>query len=328
MLAGLPDKGVEVTHLRLPDGFPYPDRPALDESLHLLQAVGPGDALLIDGLAFGALPAPALAGLRAPIVALVHHPLGYETGLSQAESARLITAERAALAHARAVIVPSAVTRDTLVADFGVPLSRLTIAEPGTEPAARATGSGGPEIALLAVGSLVPRKGFDGLITALAGLRYLPWRLTIIGSAERDPACATALRHTVAALGLADRITLAGELTDAALAQAYGRADLFVFPSHYEGYGMVLAEALARGLPIVTTTGGASATTVPDAAALKVPPADGPALAAALAQVLGDARLRLSLAEASWQAGRLLPRWTDTTGIIASVLKAVAGARP
>ncbi|WP_163220136.1 glycosyltransferase, partial [Citrobacter freundii] len=86
------------------------------------------------------------------------------------------------------------------------------------------------------------------------------------------------------------------------------------------GYGMVLTEAMARGLPIVTTTGGAAAETVPDAAALKVPPADAAALRAALAAAMTDRPLRLRLADASWAAAQSLPGWDDTTRVICEVL--------
>ena len=317
VLADLPACGVELTHLALPEGFPAPGPMALYDSLALLSRAGPESVLLVDGLAFGALPANELARLRARLVALVHHPLSFETGLSPDESHRLFVLERAALAQAHAVIVPSASTRDALVAEFEVPPDRVTIAEPGTDPVPRAAGSGGP---------LVPRKGFDVLVAALAGLRHLSWRLVIVGSPSRDPACARALFEEVAAKGLGDRIAFAGEASEAALAQAYACADLFVLPSFYEGYGMVLAEAMACGLPVVTTTAGAAAMTVPDAAALRVAPGNAPALAAALAVVLGEPSRRASLAEASWQAGARLPRWTDTAALVAGVLHRVSKA--
>jgi glycosyltransferase involved in cell wall biosynthesis len=95
--------------------------------------------------------------------------------------------------------------------------------------------------------------------------------------------------------------------------------------SLYEGYGMVLAEAMAHGLPIVTTTGGAAAETVPDGAALKVPPGDAAALKVAIAQAIGDRALRRSLADAAFAAGAALPRWDDTARIVAAVIRDVAG---
>ena len=101
----------------------------------------------------------------------------------------------------------------------------------------------------------------------------------------------------------------------------YASADAFLLPSLYEGYGMVLAEAMARGLPIVCTTGGAAAETAPDAAAIKVPPGDQGALTAAIRRLLDEPDLRRRLADASWAAGQRLPRWEDTARIIAGVIK-------
>ena len=245
VLAALPACGLAAAHLPLPGGFPFPDAAAVTETLRLL-AQAPADAvLLVDGLALGALPPAALGGLAAPLVALVHHPLGLESGLDPATARALIDNERAVLSHVRHVIVTSPTTRDTLIADFGVAAERVSVAEPGTDPAPRFAGSGGDRLEILAIGSITPRKGHGVLIEALAGLVHLPWRLAIIGSPDRDPACAAALRAAIAAHGLEDRVTLAGEAPEAAIGAAYAGADLFVLPSLYEGYGMVLGEAMA-----------------------------------------------------------------------------------
>ena len=95
-------------------------------------------------------------------------------------------------------------------------------------------------------------------------------------------------------------------------------------PSLFEGYGMVLSEAVARGLPIVCTKGGAMAKTVSDDAALKVAPGDAKSLAAALNQLLSDRALRMELANASWSQAQKLPTWADCARIIADVLKSLA----
>jgi glycosyltransferase involved in cell wall biosynthesis len=179
-------------------------------------------------------------------------------------------------------------------------------------------------VQLLSVGAVSPRKGYDVLVRALEELQDLDWRATVVGATDRAPDTAAALKAAIAAAGLLERITLAGAVKDAELAALYDAADLFVSPSLYEGYGMVLAEAMARGLPIVASTGGAAAETVPDEAGLKVPPGDAPALRDALRRATRDAGLRARLAEASWQAGQRLPRWSDTARRIADVLREVA----
>jgi glycosyltransferase involved in cell wall biosynthesis len=323
ILARLPAHGIAASLVRLPDAFPDPRETDLVETARLLADLPPEAALLVDGLAYGAIPAATIDALARPIVALCHHPLGLEAGLAPDRAAALVASERAALARAVRVVVTSPATAATLVRDFAVPEGRIVVAEPGTAPAARATGSpAGAPPALLAIGAISPRKGYDVLIAALARLSDRDWTLTIAGPTNRDPATVAALRAQAAQAGLAERIRFAGAVDDATRDALYAGADLFVSSSLYEGYGMVLAEALARGLPLVASTGGAAADTVPDAAALKVPPGDVAALAAALARALDDPDLRARLAEASFAAGRRLPTWDDATARIADTLRA------
>lgn len=324
VLARLPAHGVVCRHLPLAPSFPFPAAGDLEATARTFEALDAQTVALVDGLALGALPQSVVAKLSGPLVALVHHPLALESGLAAEDAARLRISERQALARAAAIIVTSRRTAETLVQDYAVPKARITVAEPGTERAARATGSGTAALVLLAVGALSPRKNLDGLIAALAPLADRPWRLIVAGATDRHSTAWQTVEDTIRHHGLQGRVTLTGALDDQALARLYGEADLFVMASHYEGYGMVLAEAMARGLPIVTTTGGAAAETVPDAAALKVPPADPAALTAALAQALDDAPLRTRLAEASWQAAQALPSWDDTARRIAAVIKDVA----
>jgi glycosyltransferase involved in cell wall biosynthesis len=314
--------GVPIRHLALPNGYPHPSQADLAETAHLIAKL-PGDAiLLIDGLAYGAMPADLVAGFDRPIVALVHHPLGLEHGLSPERQAELLAGEAQALALARHVIVTSPVTGRLLSADFNVGPARITVAEPGTEPAPRARGTGAPPH-ILAVGAISPRKGFDILVEALKRLAGLPWQATVAGATDRMPKTTAALRSAIAAAGLETRIVLTGGLGPAALEERYASADIFVSSSLYEGYGMVLAEALAHGLPLVASTGGAAAETVPDAAALKVPPADAAALSGALRRMITDPDLRARLGDASWAAGQALPRWSETAARVANALRKV-----
>ncbi|MGJ3262540.1 MAG: glycosyltransferase family 4 protein [Salinarimonas sp.] len=322
VLARLPAHGIAPRVVRLPDGFPHPTRADVAAAAQRLSGVAPGAALLVDGLAYGALPAATLDALARPLVALVHHPLGLETGLAPERAAALVESERRALARATRVVAASPTTARTLVSDYGVTPERLVVAEPGTEPAARATGApAGAPPALIAIGAVSPRKGFDVLIAALARLADRPWSLAIVGPTDRDPATAAALLRQAEAAGLAKRIRFTGAVDDATRDALLAGSDIFVSASLYEGYGMVLAEAMARGLPIVASTGGAAAETVPDAAALKVAPGDVDALAAALARLLDEPALRADLAAASWEAGARLPRWDDTAARIADALR-------
>jgi glycosyltransferase involved in cell wall biosynthesis len=276
----------------------------------------------MDGLAYGAIPTDHLDGLPQRIVALVHHPLHLETGLAEARRAELFACEGAALARADRVIATSAATAELLAADFAVPADRITVAEPGTEPKPRAGGTGRP-IEILAVGALSPRKNYEALVATLEGLGDLDWHLTIAGALDRSPETARVLREAIAASGLGERITLRGQVDDRDLARLYGRADVFVSPSLFEGYGMALADAMAHGLPVVASMGGAPGATVPDGAGLKVRPGDNAGFQNAIRRVISDPALRQSLADASWEAGQRLPRWRDTAARVAGVLRAV-----
>lgn len=322
LLAHLPGEAVDVTVTSLPGSFPHPTEADLAATAALLAESPLAAVLLIDGLAYGALPPGVIAAAGArPIVALVHHPLGLEAGLNADEAACLLAAERAALALAARIVVTSCFTRALLIADFGVPADRIAVAEPGTDPAARAVGSGSSGIHLLAIGAVTPRKGFDHLVAALSLIADLEWTLTIVGACDRAPEHVAALRQAIATAGLGSRITLSGTVSPSRLDDLYEHADIVVSSSLFEGFGMALAEALARGLPVVATTGGAAADTVPDSAGLKVAPGDPVALAAALRSLIADPDKRAAAAQSAWKTGQGLTRWSDTAAIVAATLR-------
>ena len=135
---------------------------------------------------------------------------------------------------------------------------------------------------LLSVGAVVPRKGFDVLVAALATLAELPWRLTIAGDLTRDPNEAARLDVSISQHKLTSRIAVPGAVSSERLAALYDDADLFVLASRFEGYGMAYAEALSHGLPVIGTTAGAIPDTVPQEAGLLVTSGDVDALAKAL----------------------------------------------
>lgn len=321
----LPQVGLRPIHVALPGSFPNASEADLADSAAIVNGLPKDCLLLIDGLAYGAMPEALIRGFGRDVVALCHHPLALENGISAARAEALHASEKTALALAKHVIVTSPLTGKVLAGDFGVPPRKITVAEPGTTRKARASGSDGARLEILAVGSIVPRKGYGVLIEALAQLKTRNWRLSIVG-AVRAPDCAAALEAQIEVAGLSERVRLLGAVNDKALDTLYEKADLFVMSSLFEGYGMVLAEALQRGLPIVTTTGGAASETVPEGAGLKVPPGDAAALSKAIAEALADPSLRRTLADAAYEAGEKLPRWEDTARIIADVLKAQVNA--
>lgn len=320
VLKRLPQHGIKVMHVALPGGFPNASARDLEDCAAIIAGLPADCLLLIDGLAYGAMPAALIERFARPIIALCHHPLALENGISADRAVALHHSERAALALADHVIVTSAMTGKILTGDFSVPAAKISVAEPGTARKPRASGSGGSEVRMLAVGSVVPRKGYALLIEALAGLVDQPWQLDIAGALYANETV-QALQGAIGRHGLNSRVRLLGAVPERNLDNLFESADLFVMASLFEGYGMVLGEAMQRGLPIVTTTGGAASQTVPDGAALKVPPGDVAALREALARMLQDPELRRRLAAAAFEAGTHLPSWDDTAKRIAAVLQ-------
>jgi glycosyltransferase involved in cell wall biosynthesis len=325
IIAELERLGWQIELVDVGGGFPWPTDATLAAARMRLLQVPAGQPIVVDGLALGALPevASELAS-RNPLLALVHHPLALEWGLSAEQADVLRRSERAALAAVRGVVVTSAATARIVASDYGVPAERITVARPGNDPAPRARGSRNDPPHLLSVGAVVPRKGFDVLVAALATLTGLPWRLTIAGDLTRDPTAAAKLHSDIARHGLADRIATLGAVSSEQLGTLYDSTDLFVLASYFEGYGMAYAEALAHGLPVIGTKAGAIPETVPDEAGLLVAAGDVAALAEALHRALADAGLRSRLSEAALAAARHLPTWRQSGAIFANALEKLA----
>jgi len=331
LISGLREAGWHVELAVLDASYPWPTGQARERAAALLVAIPDDSLVVVDGLAFGAMPELAeLHAKRLRWVALVHHPLAHETGLSDARREQLQASERRALATARAIIVTSAFTARSLQTDFGVPADRLTVVEPGTEVARRHRIAGrseeGPKadgLSLLCVATLTPRKGHAGLIEALAGLKGRAWTLHCVGSLAFDPATVAAVRLVIERQGLQGRVRLHGEVPDEALLAFHEQADVFVLPSRFEGYGMALAEALAHGLPVCSTTAGAIPDTVPDDAGVLVPPGDVPALRGALARLIDEPDWRAALAEGARRAGGCLPTWRQAASRWADRLESI-----
>ena len=323
---GLRAAGWRVTRCSPGDGFPQPDAAAHEQARRVIDALPDGALVVADGLGFSALPdLVEQHAQRLRWVALVHHPLAFESGLSPAEQTRLFDSERRALACARQVVVTSPSTAQAL-ATFDVPSERITVVEPGIDRAPQAIGggAGADALSLLCVATVTARKGHTVLIEALAGLPDRAWQLHCAGSLARDDATVAAVRASVARHGLAARVTWHGEVDGPALEALYAQADLFVLPSFHEGYGMALAEALAHGLPIVSCAAGAIADTVPASAGVLVPPGDADALRDALRRLMDDTAWRATLAAGARAAAERLPTWDDAGARFAAVLDAVA----
>lgn len=256
--------------------------------------------------------AGALLAASARVVPLVHMLFG-------------APGERELLATAPAVVTTSESTRRRVLADHRVDPRRVFVAHPGVARSGVAPGTphGG---GLLCVAALTPAKGQDLLLDALARLTDLDWFCTLAGPLDSDPGFVDELRKSAADAGLTDRVRLVGELGRDRLRTAYASADLAVLPSRTESYGMVVTEALARGLPVVASTVGG----VPEALGevdgvhpgMLVRPEDPEALATALRRWLEDDALRRWLRRRARQRVASLPRWEATAARVSAALEA------
>jgi len=311
-------QGKEVTPISLGSSFPNPTpEDTLDAAEKL--ASFPGNSLvIIDGLALGALEPEALAQLKAPLVALVHHPLAFEGGLSKERSDQLYQNEKENLKLASRVVVTSPSTAELLIAEYDVPSYLITIARPGTDQKTMSGNRVDPPL-ILSVGIQVPRKGHDVLLLALSRISHLPWQAAIAGPVS-DLAYGRKLIEMIDELGFKERVKLLGQVSSDELSILYSQASIFALATRFEGYGMVFGEAMASGLPIVSSRTGAVPDTVPEDAGVLVSADDPEAFAEALGNILQNETLRSQLAHGSAAAGEKLISWEQTASLVRQAL--------
>jgi glycosyltransferase involved in cell wall biosynthesis len=271
---------------------------------------------------------PAAGRLR--LAVLVHLPLADEIGLAPSVAADLDARERDTLRAARTVVATSAWAAARLVEHHGLDASRLKAITPGTDPAPLAPGTDGAS-GLLCVASVTKRKGHDVLVEALSELGDLAWNCTCVGPLTRDPGYVTRLRELIERSGLTGRVRFTGPRAGHRLDAAYAAADLLVLPSRGETYGMVVTEALARGIPVLASSvGGVSEAmgTAPGGAlpGMLVPPADPAALADALRHWLVTQEQRGLLRDAARGRRGTLNTWTVTSRRMAGVLERLSAS--
>lgn len=318
LLDGLRTLGHDVAHIQLAASFPDPSPEDMADAVEQLCALPENHPLILDGLVYGSIATHGLAKVRAPIVAMIHHPLALESGLSEGRRAHLYQTERDNLALAQHVLVPSPHTANILADEYYLDPERISIARPGTDKPSGVSAPVDPPL-ILSVGIQHPRKGHDVLLKALAGIVDLNWQAVIVGS-PYDADHAEDLTALCEKLGLAGRAQLAGRVSSQELSDLYQAASIFALATRYEGYGIVFDEALAHGLPIVSCHTGAVPDTVPQDAGLLVLPEEPEPFAHALRSLLSDSAKRTELASAAQAAGQALPSWLDTARIASEVL--------
>lgn len=322
--------GWQLTEHQVHGNWPRPDAQAVAALGRLLATIPDGAVTLLDGLIASTVPELLVSEAdRLRLVVLVHLPLGLPQPDGTEPGPETVAGEAAVLAAATAVLTTSRWTRDRLLELYSqLPPDGVQVAEPGVDPAAVAAGSaGGGE--LLCVAAVTRGKGHDVLLAALAGVAELPWRCRWVGSLDREPDFVSRLRDEARSTGLAERIELRGPLTGPALDQAYADADALVLASRVETYGMVVTEALARGLPVLATAVGGVPTALGRTAdgkrpGLLVPAGDPGALSTALRDWLTDVELRRGLRLAARERRTTLAGWAVTGRLIGRVLSAAA----
>lgn len=323
MVEGLRRREWAVEVRELDGAFPVPTAADVTRAARAFAAIPDQTVTIVDGLALSALPTVIEhEAARLQIVALVHLPIAADVSLDPQVAARLEPDERRALAASRRIIVTGRATL-SLLERYGISRDSPVVIEPGTERRSIAKGSGGGPLQLLCVATLQPGKGHRVLLEALHSVAGQDWHLTCAGSLTRDPREARQVRDQASRLGLDQQITFTGELDEHALSARYDGADVFVLATWQETWGMAVAEALAHGLPVVSTTCGALPRLVGDDAGLLVPPGDIPALRAALERVLGDGALRACLAEGARRRRDMLPTVEDAVARLDVVISAL-----
>ncbi len=323
LIAELRALGHKIEYLALSSRFPAHDADALADAAAQFATLPDQAVVIADGLAYGVMETIAEQHAeRLNIIALCHHPLILEAGLSTVQTQQLFLSEQRALNAAKAVIVTSAMTGKILTEQFEIPTTKIIVALPGTDPQKFAPCIGDPPV-LLTLATLTRRKAHDLLIEALATIKHLEWSVRFVGGMDFDPAWTARLKNKVATYGLEQRILFIGNVADSA--SEYCTADLFVLPSLFEGYGMAFAEALSFGLPVVAARAGAVPDVVPHTAGILVEPHNSIALAIALQQLLTNTVLRKNLQTGAQAAARDLPSWRDTAAVVSHLINQIPG---
>ena len=323
LIEGLRALGWRVTIHSLDGSFPRPTRAALAHARHVFGSLPERACVLIDGLALGALADLVEAHRhRLTLVALMHALLA-ETDIAPAAANSLQQPELRALQCVQHVIVTGSSIRQAL-SECDIGAASLSLVEPGTAQASVARRDGQPAVELLCVATVSDGKGQELLLEALAPLAGLSWHLTCVGSLTRSPATVSRLRDRLQQLRLAERVKLVGEVPHDALSDFYHAADLFVLATQRESYCMAVAEALAHGLPVISTLTGAIAELTAGDAALLVTPGDLEGLRAALERVLTQPELLQSLRRGALTARARLTPWSRSCARISRLLARIS----
>lgn len=311
LIEALARQGSRILPIGIETAFPAIGEEALAALAPNLSAIGRNGLLLTDHIHVCQL-LPLLRRAPFPVVSIFHHSLVVEHGNPHDEEGlRLSRMEGEALAASCGIIATSQESRRYLEEHYSIDAGRIRVAVPGNERTPRSKVGSARPLEILSIGAVIPRKRYDYILEAASRLQSRDWRWRIAGDPNRYPELVAELRRNIAELGLGGRVELLGEVSDSDLASLWQTASLFVAGSRYEGYGMAVAEALCRGVPVVTTDSGAVATWA-SGGVIGAPADDAPATAALIDALLADPERLAKEAERAWRFGQSLPTWEET----------------
>ncbi|HEY6712643.1 MAG TPA: glycosyltransferase family 4 protein [Rubrobacter sp.] len=328
VISGLRQRGFEIEEFVAGGASPEEQRAA---ALRFESTFDPSrfDTIVVDALARIAVSQHLDLWLASrPVVALVHELPSVAGGGSGHETVASEQNYEEPLLRADRLVAVSDHGRKVLLGR-GVSPGRIHVVPPGLDGVPVGDGSparGDDPLRALCVAQWIERKGIMTLVEAWTLRERKGAVLELIGETDADPDYACLVRAAIEAAPRGS-IVVSGCLDDASLGASYASADLFVLPSRYEGYGIVYAEALARGLPIIACDTGPVPDLTGREAAELVQPDDREALSAALDLLLGDPTLRMRMSAAARRRASRLPRWEDTVVGFEQVLGTAAQTR-
>ena len=263
MVNGLLEMGHNVQVYSLAVDFPFPSPESTQQFVNIINAIPKCETIIIDSLAFGAIP-ELLRKIKPnhPIVALIHMPLSIRNEFTAAQRKRLSIREKEAFSYADLILVTSPFTMN-LLKGMGIDPVNIIVVLPGVEVLSHKNKYALFPRKLITVSNFTRNKGHLLLVDALKELKYLNWTLDCYGNTNFDPEYVDTLSRLIDFNNLTDRIFLHAPITGNDLSQVYVNSDLLIHPSEFETYGMVLTEAMAHGIPVIASAGGAITQTVP-----------------------------------------------------------------
>lgn len=314
--------GIDVELISLEGDYPFPSDQEKSNALDAVKKFPDADVAVVDGLLGGVLPEFIQKLSNAmPVVALIHHPLCLENGLNDKIAKALKTSEKKGLKFVSQIITTSPATTKTVSKLFGFDRSKIHTILPGVKRTQISRGSESQTTHLLCVGSIIERKDHKTLLQALSTLKYLDWRLDCYGSTEFDKELYAQIQDIITKENLSKKVTFHGAVSDERLDAAYATSDIFVLPSLFEGYGMVYAEAIVRGLPVIATTAGAIPDTVPETCGILVEPNNIEMLAQALEKLITNEEMLNKFRQNAINAEPTFPTWQNSATRFAEILK-------